>query len=124
MAYRLIRRISLRLLGKLENNFYHCYSRCVRQNYLCGVNELTGQDFEHRKGWIESRLHELSTVFSVRLWSYAVMSNHYHVVVEVCAETTETWDSAEILSRWSQVFPEDTKPSSAKPADLILFVNI
>ena len=36
------------------------------EGVLCGQDELTGRSFEHRRGWIESRLLALWANFS--LW--------------------------------------------------------
>jgi hypothetical protein len=54
-----------RLISLVDTHFYHCVSRSVRRSYLCGVDDYSGQNYEHRRVWVESRLLYLSSVFAV-----------------------------------------------------------
>ncbi len=91
------------LVDAENGGFYHCITRCVRRGWLCGEDPISGRSFEHRKGWIESRLLELCSVFSIDLFGYAVMSNHYHVVVEVVPHRARAWGDEEVARRWCRL---------------------
>jgi REP element-mobilizing transposase RayT len=84
--------------------YYHCISRCVRRAFLCGSDPLTGFDFEHRRQWIVDRIKLLSSVFAVDLCAFAVMSNHYHVVLRVNQDKVKQWSDEEVISRWKRIF--------------------
>lgn len=83
--------------------FYHCMSRCVRQGYLCGKDSRTGEDYSHRRGWVEGRLLHLAQVFAIDLCAYAVMSNHTHVVLHVKASEATQWSDEEVCRRWHRL---------------------
>lgn len=87
-----------------ETPYYHVTARCVRRAFLCGVDVFSGQSYEHRRSWIEDRIRVLSSLFSVQLCAYAVMSNHYHLVVKLSPQESDTWDDAEVLRRWTALF--------------------
>ncbi len=57
--------------------YYHCVSRVVRRAFLCGFDQTTQQDFEHRRQWMLDRLAEIDGVFCIDVCVYAIMSNHY-----------------------------------------------
>jgi REP element-mobilizing transposase RayT len=84
--------------------YYHCISRCVRRAFLWGEDSLTGNNYEHRKVWVTSRLRELAEVFAIDICAYAVMSNHYHLVLRVDVRKAEAWDTAQVIERWSKLY--------------------
>ena len=79
------------LVDKQNGGIYHCWTRCVRRAWLVGEDPLTGVDHSHRSGWIEQRMLELADVFSVQLFGYAVMSNHYHLLLNVDPKAVAAW---------------------------------
>ena len=93
------------LIAVEDTPFYHCISRCVRRAYLCGEDYQSGQNFDHRKGWLVERIKFLSSVFAIDVCAYAVMSNHYHLVLFINQDAVNAWNQDEVLERWGQLFP-------------------
>ncbi|MCL9780187.1 transposase [Vibrio sp. S4M6] len=82
--------------------YYHCVSRCVRRSYLCGEDELTGKSYEHRRAWVEEKIYQLADIYCVDICAYAVMSNHYHLVVYLDKEGADTLTKLRVVQRWGQ----------------------
>jgi len=93
-----------RLVSLEDTPYYHCISRCVRRAFLCGEDLVTRQSFEHRRQWLVDRMHFLASVFAIDVCAYAVMSNHYHVVMRVDAQKANNWDDLEVIRRWTQLY--------------------
>lgn len=89
-----------RQVSLVDTPYYHCIARCVRRAFLCGRDSHTGQSFEHRRQWVVDRLSFLGDVFAIDICAYAIMSNHYHVVVHVDWERAARWSDAEVIQRW------------------------
>ena len=97
-----------------EPTYFHLISRCVRRAYLCGKDKYSGKRFDHRKRWLEKRILELSNVFFIDVYGYAVMSNHYHLVVRTCPEEMVLASDEQIAKRWSQLFPRQNESTALR----------
>ncbi len=84
--------------------YYHCICRCVRRAFLCGEDSFTGKSYEHRKPWVLQRLRFLQSIFSIELCAYAIMSNHYHLVIRLNDQVANDWSEEEVMERWGRLF--------------------
>ena len=92
------------LISLSDTPYYHCVSRCVRRAYLCGADGQSGRDYSHRKQWVKDRLALLSHAFAIDICAYAVMSNHYHLVLCVDCARADSWSDLEVIDRWQRIF--------------------
>jgi len=78
--------------------------RTVRRAFLCGYDHYSQTDYEHRRQWLEDKLHFVASAFAIKLCAYAVMSNHYHVVLHVRIDLAEQWSQRDVVERWHSIF--------------------
>jgi REP element-mobilizing transposase RayT len=102
------------------DGFYHCISRCVRRGWLCGIDAVTGTSYEHRKDWVESRILTLCEIFTLNLSSYAVMSNHYHVVVEIKPSEAKMLNDEEVAQRWLRLSSKKRQDNANREIERLL----
>jgi REP element-mobilizing transposase RayT len=81
---------------------YHVVSRCVRRTFLFGCFE--NKDFSHRRQLIVERLSELAKVFCITISAFAIMSNHYHLVVRIQRQQAIDLDVYDVIRRWNALF--------------------
>lgn len=84
--------------------YYHCISRCVRRAHLCGHDNTTGKNYEHRRTWIERRIEKLATVFSIDVCAYAIMHNHTHLVLHINTNQIAQWSDKQVLKNWYSIY--------------------
>jgi len=102
-----------------EIQAFHMINRCVRRTLLCVKDRKTGRDFSHRKQWIRERLEVLAGIFAVDVLSFAVLSNHLHLVVRTRPDVVKTWSDAEVAVHWWNLFPQrrEKDGSPAEPTE-------
>ncbi len=83
----------------------HCVQRCVRRAFLAGKDPVTGKTYEYRRDWIRKRMELLASVFGLDVLTYAVMSNHLHIMLRTRPDVVKTWNDEEIARRWLRLFP-------------------
>jgi len=78
--------------------------RCVLRAFLCGQDPYSGKNYEHRRQWIVDKIKSLSDVFAIDICAYAIMSNHYHLVLHVNEAEVQSWDTNTVIERWYELF--------------------
>ena len=78
----------------------HVYNRTVRRCFLMGDDSVSGKNFDHRKVWIEEYLQQFAAAFGIDLLGFAILSNHFHLILRNRRDVVATWDEREVARRW------------------------
>lgn len=76
---------------------YHVMSRCVRKMRL--TEDVKRKDF--MLGWLK----QLHAVFAVEVCRYALMGNHFHLILRVNLDMAKDWSDREVVERWFRLHP-------------------
>lgn len=76
---------------------YHIYSRVVDKT--C---HLENPKF---KSWMVDLLKRLSSAYAVKVYGYAMMSNHFHLVIRWTPKQAGEWSDQEVMRRWEIAHP-------------------
>ena len=110
-----------------EVGYYHCFNRCVRRAFLCGVDPLTGNDYGHRKTWIQQRLETLAAAFGVEICGFSAMDNHLHLILRNRPDLVSAWSEEEVARRWWKLCPQrrtrDGEPAEPQDLELRIWLN-
>jgi hypothetical protein len=77
----------------------HVMNRVVRRCFLLGNDPVTGNDYDHRKTWIEEQLRRMAGCFGIDLLCFAILSNHFHLILRSGPDVIATWDDTEVARR-------------------------
>ena len=85
-------------------SFYHCIGKCIRGTYILDIKSQNCEKFNHRKVWLVDLIKALPQVFAIDVCAYAIMSNHYHLVLRVDKTKAQSWSDEEVIERWAGLF--------------------
>ena len=88
---------------------YHCFNRIVRRSFLCGYDSYTGKDYSYRREWLYQRLKYLAGYFAIDVLAYAILSNHYHLVLRNRPDEVEAMDDRTVVKNWLRICPKSQK---------------
>lgn len=92
-----------------ETGIYHCWSRCVRSALLFGEDPITGKDFGYRCDWMEKRIESLAGLFAIDVCFFAIMMNHFHLILRILPELLAKWSDKQVVKRAIKIFPNKFK---------------
>ena len=58
----------------------------------------------NRRQWMLDRLAEIDTVFCIDVCAYAIMSNHYHIVLYINKSQVDSLTDLEVIERWRTIY--------------------
>jgi putative transposase len=93
----------IKVLPEVGEALYHCMTRTVNGERLF---DETAREVLRRQLW------QVADYCGVRIVTYAILSNHFHVLVEV--PRREPISDAELLRRFKVLYPKPTKYQQAR----------
>ena len=87
----------------------HVMNRVVRRCFLLGNDPVSGKNYDHRKQWIEDQLRRQAACFGIDLLGFAILSNHFHLILWSRPDCVQQWDDIEVARRWRRKDNRDTQ---------------
>ena len=98
-----MRQARIKLDATREEGVYHCMTRTVNGEQL--LDDVA-------KEVLRKQLWQVADYCGVQILTYAIMSNHFHVLVRV--PKTEMVSDEELLRRYGVLYPKPTKYQAAR----------
>lgn len=98
-----------KLVDETKSGVFHLLNRCVRRGFLLG------QAGTSRRTWLQEQLRTKTSLFAIDVLAYAIMDNHFHLVVKTHPERAADWSDLEVARRWTALCPpKDLKGQPVK----------
>lgn len=88
-------------LSPSKPSHYHCISRVVDRNFVFGT---------HERDVFRKVLRQVEGFTGVRVLTWTILSNHFHLLLEVPAPPAIPLGDEEILRRCQSLYPADSLP--------------
>ncbi len=88
----------MRILGGEGRSFYHCMSRVIERRFIFKEDE---------KEYFVRIMRRLAAFSGVRILTYSLMSNHFHLLLEVPDGDAKSFGDEEILRRLRILYDDD-----------------
>lgn len=89
-----------------EVGIYHCFTKVTQDLFLFGKDSRSGADFRYRKTWLRAELQHLASCMAVEVLDYALLDNHFHLLLRNRPDVVEKWSDEECVVRLDCLFPE------------------
>ncbi len=83
----------------------HVFNRLVRRCFLMGDDPVTGNNYDHRKNWVEAMMQVQAKYFAIDLLGFSIMSNHFHQILRSRPDAVQTWDDSEVALPLAYALP-------------------
>lgn len=115
----MVRMARCEVVDPAEVAICHVYSRVTRRCFLLGDDPVSGKNFDHRKAWIEDYLRQFAACFGIDLIGFAILSNHFHLILRTRPDVVATWSDEEVARRWLMLCPHrrNADGTPAKPSE-------
>lgn len=97
----------------------HVMNRVVRRCFLMGTDSISGKDYDYRKDWFEVELERAAAYFGIDCLNFAILSNHFHLMLRSRPDVVASWDDREVARRWLMLCPTlaKKKDSGGEPTE-------
>jgi hypothetical protein len=105
---------------------YHCFTRCVRQLFLLGDDELTQTKNHHRRKRMTEHLRKLAKEFAIDVLDFSLMENQVHSVLRNRPDIVRSWSNEEAAQRWWRLCPKKDKkgnPRDPRESELCKWID-
>ena len=112
----------IELFAPEEVAIVHAMNRVVRRCFLLGDDPVSGNNYDHRKVWIEVQLCLLAAQFGIDLLGFTILSNHFHLILRSRPDCVAQWADTEVARRWLMLCPvrKDHKGRAEEPDEMEL----
>ena len=89
-----------------EQAIVHVMNRCVRKCFNLGLDKKTGKNYTYRRRKFEKELQKSVSGFAIDMLSFALMDNHFHLMLRSRPDVVNQWDDREVVRQWHKLCPQ------------------